>query len=78
MDGLTRGAEHPLKAVLSGGRSLASSPHYYQYQNNCDLQPSAREKYHAAIAYSRPVGNRDPDDDGQTSVVLSLPHITVY
>jgi len=26
----------------------------------------------AAIAYSRPVGNREPDDDGSTSVVLSL------
>jgi hypothetical protein len=51
---------------------------YPEYQSNCDLQPSAREKYHAAIAYSRPVGNRDPDDDSQTSVVLSLPRVTVY
>ena len=51
---------------------------YYQYRNNCDPLPSARERYHAAIAYSRPVGNRDPDDDSQTSVVLSLPRVTAY
>lgn len=29
----------------------------------CDMQPSARERYHAAIAYARPVGNMDPDID---------------
>jgi len=46
--------------------------------NECEHLPSARERYHAAIAYSRPVGNRDPDDDSQTSVVLSLPRVTVY
>jgi hypothetical protein len=45
---------------------------------NCDALPSARECYHAAIAYSRPVGNVDPDDDTKTSVVLSLPRVTVY
>jgi hypothetical protein len=44
----------------------------------CDPLLSARERYHTAIAYSRPVGNRDPDDDSQTSVVLSLPRVTVY
>lgn len=27
------------------------------------VQPSARESYHAAIAYSRQAGNVDPDDD---------------
>jgi len=46
--------------------------------SECEHLPSARERYHAAIAYSRPVGNRDPDDDSQTSVVLSLPRVTVY
>jgi Matrixin len=51
---------------------------YPTYQSNCDPQPSERERYHAAIAYSRPVGNRDPDDDSQTSVVLSLPRVTVH
>jgi hypothetical protein len=29
----------------------------------CDAVPSARERYHAAIAYSRPLGNADPDID---------------
>jgi hypothetical protein len=51
---------------------------YFQYQSNCDPSISPREQYHAAIAYSRPVGNRDPDDDSQTSIVLSLPRVTVY
>lgn len=32
-------------------------------QAQCDQEPTAREKYHAAIAYSRPVGNYDPDND---------------
>src|SRR5262249_7414693 len=31
--------------------------------NGCDQQPSVRERYHAQIAYSRPVGNADPDAD---------------
>lgn len=29
----------------------------------CDADPSARERYHAALAYKRPAGNRDPDSD---------------
>jgi hypothetical protein len=29
----------------------------------CDVHPSARERLHAAIAYSRPFGNMDLDDD---------------
>jgi hypothetical protein len=37
----------------------------------CDAQPSARERYHAAIAYSRPVGNTDPDVDGAGAVNLA-------
>jgi hypothetical protein len=43
----------------------------------CDGLPSARERYHAAIAYSRPVGNTDPDND-PTSAVLALPHVTIH
>lgn len=43
----------------------------------CNEQPSAREQYHAAIAYSRPVGNVDPDAD-PVSAVLSLPHRVIY
>jgi hypothetical protein len=29
----------------------------------CDEEPSGRERYHAAIAYARPPGNSDPDND---------------
>lgn len=43
----------------------------------CDVTLSARERYHAAIAYSRPVGNVDPDSD-PTSSVLSLPRIVIH
>jgi hypothetical protein len=43
----------------------------------CDALPSAREQYHAAIAYSRPVGNTDPDAD-PASAVLALPHRVIY
>jgi hypothetical protein len=38
---------------------------------NCDLRPSARERYHAAIAYQRPVGNTDPDTDPSGAVTLA-------
>lgn len=33
--------------------------------SQCEMGMSAREKYHAAIAYSRPNGNVDPDIDPQ-------------
>lgn len=38
--------------------------------NACDQKPSARERAHAAIAYTRPVGNLDPDSDPVGSVAL--------
>jgi len=38
---------------------------------NGDLQPSARERAAAAIAYSRPVGNTDPDVDPASVVTLA-------
>jgi hypothetical protein len=34
----------------------------------CNGRASARERYHAAIAYSRPVGNTDPDVDPATTI----------
>jgi hypothetical protein len=37
----------------------------------CDASMSAREKYHAAIAYRRPVGNTNPDDDPATALALA-------
>jgi|SoiMethySBSTD1v2_1073268.scaffolds.fasta_scaffold00977_32 hypothetical protein len=39
----------------------------------CDLEPSARERLHATIAYSRPVGNLDPDTDPSSTVALRSP-----
>jgi hypothetical protein len=39
------------------------SPHDLMYVGNagaCDQQPSEREKYHAAIAYGRPIGSAAP------------------
>lgn len=39
--------------------------------NYCDATLSARERYHAAIAYARPVGNVDPDSDPTSAVSLA-------
>jgi len=39
--------------------------------SKADQLPSARELYHAAIAYQRPVGNVDPDTDPTSSVNLA-------
>lgn len=44
----------------------------YVQSLTCDKDPSARERYHAAIAYSRQSGNRDPDNDAVTSTPLSV------
>jgi hypothetical protein len=40
--------------------------------NVCDQEPSVRERFHAAVLYSRPVGNTDPDTD-PAGVVLVRP-----
>jgi hypothetical protein len=40
-------------------------------QSQANMQPSARELLHAAIAYRRPVGNTFPDDDPLTAVNLA-------
>ena len=45
---------------------------FYQ-EVRCTAEVSARERYHAAIAYARPAGNRDPDSDLEASVVYSEP-----
>jgi hypothetical protein len=44
---------------------------YRETTSRCDAPLSARERYHAAVAYSRPVGNVDPDSDGSGSVSLA-------
>jgi len=35
---------------------------------SCHTMPSSRERFHAGIAYARPVGNTDPDIDPSTTV----------
>jgi hypothetical protein len=40
---------------------------------DCDQRASAREKYHFAIAYSRPPGNADPDSDPVTTYLSFKP-----
>lgn len=44
---------------------------YGQANAACEIQPSAREILHAAIAYARPVGNVDPDSDPSGAVNLA-------
>lgn len=39
--------------------------------NQCDMGLSGREAYHSAIAYGRPVGNSDPDNDSSQTVNLA-------
>jgi len=36
----------------------------------CDQAPTVREMFHAAVLYSRPVGNTDPDADPATVVLM--------
>jgi hypothetical protein len=43
----------------------------------CDRRPSVRERLHGAIAYSRPFGNTDPDNDPTTSVLSRLPPVVI-
>lgn len=43
----------------------------------CDRRPSARERLHGAIAYSRPVGNADPDSDPTTAVLAHAAPIVI-
>lgn len=39
--------------------------------NSCAAGLSSREQLHAAIAYARPAGNTDPDDDPASAVALA-------
>lgn len=43
----------------------------YNTFNACNVTLSARERLHAAISYSRPPGNVDPDTDPPSSVALA-------
>ena len=37
----------------------------------CDQALSARERYHVKVAYARPVGNLEPDNDPRSQVFLT-------
>jgi hypothetical protein len=50
---------------------VVSDAMYGKANNVCDAPLSARERYHAAIAYARPVGNVDPDTDPAGTVNLA-------
>lgn len=39
------------------------NPGDLMFAGGAGTEPSARERFHAAIAYKRPIGNRDLDDD---------------
>jgi hypothetical protein len=54
---------HELGHAMGFYHTRERSDVMYPIQNGCDLHPSARERLHAAIAYGRPNGNTDPDDD---------------
>jgi hypothetical protein len=63
---------HEIGHVLGFWHTDAPSDVMYPGQlSSCDVQPSARERYHAAIAYKRPVGNADPDTDPAGAVNLA-------
>jgi hypothetical protein len=58
-------------------------PHRLSVPDICNLVPTDKERFHAALAYSRPVGNMDPDRDpsfalsataeGRAPTVVSCP-----
>ena len=43
---------------------------------SCHTMPTSREQFHAGIAYSRPVGNTDPDVDPSTSIRSTSPMVS--
>jgi len=40
----------------------------YPRNASCHAMPTSAERFHASIAYARPVGNMDPDTDPSTSI----------
>jgi len=54
--------------VGGAGKKLRSRAHVL---SQGDDLPTARELYHAALGYKRPVGNRDPDTDPTSAVTLA-------
>jgi hypothetical protein len=42
---------------------------------SCHTMPTSRERFHAGIAYARPVGNMEPDVDPSTSIRSTAPMV---
>ena len=52
--------KHELGHVLGFWHTADKNDLMYPVVRQCDTQPSEREKYHAAVAYSRPIGSPAP------------------
>lgn len=49
----------------------------YRQLSACELLPSERERYHANIAYTRTVGNADPDTDPSSTVFQTQAKVVI-
>jgi hypothetical protein len=69
---------HELGHAFGFFHTASSEDLMFNTIRTCEAIASKRERLHAAIAYSRPVGNVDPDDDPETAVSgRSLPTIVL-
>lgn len=58
-----RAVKHELGHTFGYWHTANSDDVMFGRALTCDADPSPRERYHAALAYRRPAGNRDPDLD---------------
>ena len=71
--GRSRGLSSPTKlgTPWASGHTDGREDVMYNTFNACNATLSARERLHAAISYSRPPGNVDPDTDPPSSIALT-------